>query len=256
MLTSEQKDEVWLVISKGLDRAEAAWGKVGSQMIRASASMEAQVLDEAFQSSNIPGHPEVGEIPEVSEFVALVVDMRNSSKRLKTKFSGSKFEHGMQRVFFETSALLPAVAKTVSFGDGVVTEYLGDGALALFNVEVGKRLDRIRRVHALAESCVGEVREMVNYQISERYKLNDPMSIGAGISVGKAMVTLVGYSDNYQPRAIGECVWEASKLSGEFNKVYLSESAKSAWPVVREGKIRFVGRQVRGVNGFALMRDD
>jgi len=41
----------------------------------------------------------------------------------------------LQRIFYETSALLPAMAKLIFFENGSVTEYLGDGVLGLFTRE-------------------------------------------------------------------------------------------------------------------------
>ncbi|MEX5607933.1 hypothetical protein ABFV58_07830 [Pseudomonas protegens] len=219
----------------GLDDAVRTWRKVGIVMDSINASFEAR----AGTESNIPGHPfvQTGE-PEATEFVALVVDMRNSTDRLQNLQKFPPIQSGFQRVFYETSALLPALATTVLFKDGHVTEYLGDGALILFKVDTNDRGKTVRDAYLAANDCVTETREIVNDLLAERFDLPS-LSIGAGLSVSHAIVTLVGTSDFRQPKAIGQCVWEASKLSSGVNTVRVSENLREAWPSSPGGTLRF-----------------
>lgn len=245
---------VSVAISKGLDRAESHWGEVGQEMTKKAMAFDAAMVraDESVKPSQIPGHPLVSDgSPKVDEFIAMVVDMRKSSERLKTKVSSPVIKHGFQRVYFETSALLPAISVVTSLKNGVVTEYLGDGALALFQVDKDDREGAIREASRAARNCVGDMRDLINIELDKRYQL-PPIDLGVGMSISKAMVTLVGALENQHPKAIGECVWEATKLSGETNVVMISETLRRQWPQSKGGKMQFMQRKVRGVDGYRL----
>lgn len=234
-MDAHQKALVRQAAEDGLNEAVRTWKKVGIVMDGINASFEGRAGNE----SNIPGHPFVkqGE-PEVTEFVALVVDMRNSTDRLQNLQKFPLIKSGFQRVFYETSALLPALATTALFKDGHVTEYLGDGALILFKVDSTDRAQTVREAYRVANNCVTETRRIVNELLAERFDLPN-LSIGAGLSLSNAIVTLVGTPAFMQPKAIGQCVWEASKLSNGVNKVRISENLKKAWPTVAGGTLHF-----------------
>lgn len=238
-MTPNERDEVYQAAVNGLDRAVRNWNQVGSQMLTAtmldSMGLEAYAKNESY----IPGHRFVdADKPEVDEFVALVVDMRKSSDRLKTRVKFPGIEDGFQRVYYETSALLPALAQTALHKDGHVTEYLGDGVLILFKVDIENRVRSIRTAYTAAARCVDTCRKIVNDLLFERFDLPG-LDIGAGLSLSKAMVTMVGIPDNMQPKAIGQCVWEAAKLSGGYNKVHVSKILRRAWPSTKGGTLRF-----------------
>ncbi|WP_460044422.1 hypothetical protein [Pseudomonas sp. S2_H01] len=238
-MTPKERAEITQAATQGLNRAIRNWNQVGSQMRKAmvldSISSEAYAVNESV----IPGHPFVDEEkPEVDEFVALVVDMRKSSERLKTRASFPGIEDGFQRVYYETSALLPALAQTALHKDGHVTEYLGDGVLILFRVDTDDRPKTIKAAYNAAARCVDISRKIVNDLLFERFKLPS-LDIGAGLSLSKAMVTMVGLPGSMQPKAIGQCVWEASKLSAGYNRVNVSEDLKTAWPSVKGGSLKF-----------------
>jgi class 3 adenylate cyclase len=254
MLTSAQERQVSDAVERGLNRAEATWKSVGRQVVLAKSQ---PVFDHALEEaqskpSSIPGHPWVsGERPTVDEFVALVVDMRNSSEHLKSRRASAKIEYGFQRVYYETSALLPAVSVTCAFNEGVVTEYLGDGALILFRVDPEDRVETIRQAYRAAKHCVGQSRDIVNRHLQARFDLPE-IHIGAGLSMSKALISLVGDDQDSQPKAIGECVWEATKLSGGTNTVHVSESVRSGWPSSKGGLLRFIKTRVKSVDGYRV----
>jgi class 3 adenylate cyclase len=234
-MDDNQKALVRQAAVDGLNEAIRTWRKVGVAMEDINESFEARAGNE----SNIPGHPFVqSEEPEVTEFVALVVDMRNSTDRLQNLQKFPPIKSGFQRVFYETSALLPALATTVLFKDGHVTEYLGDGALILFKVDMSDRATTVREAYLAANDCVTDARQIVNELLAEQFNLPN-LSIGAGLSVSNAIVTLVGTSTFRQPKAIGQCVWEASKLSSGVNTVRISENLREAWPSAPGGTLRF-----------------
>lgn len=237
-MTPGQRQAVKDAAENGLNEAVSNWKKVGHLM-------RVMVLDhvgnEAYAKSEsyIPGHPfiETGK-PAVDEFIALAVDMRKSSARLITNEHFPGIESGIQRVYYETSALLPALAQTARFEDGEVTEFLGDGVLILFKVDEIFRTKSVTRAHLAAKNCIAETRDIVNALLHARFSLPE-IQIGAGLSISKALVTLVGLQDNMQPKAIGQCVWEASKLSDGVNRVHMSKSFRAAWPTSKGGTTTF-----------------
>ena len=106
-------NEIVSIVDKSLDRAEAIWNKVGNKVIAefaAALSARAKLVP-----SEIPGHLLVDtETPEVDDFIALVIDMRNSSEHLMCSISEKKAKISqLQRIFYEVSALLPAMAKII-----------------------------------------------------------------------------------------------------------------------------------------------
>ncbi|UIF88021.1 hypothetical protein KAF44_22465 (plasmid) [Cupriavidus necator] len=243
MLTTSQKQEVKKAVVLGLDNAEKTWKKIGSELLKEGYAFD-HAIEAHLEPSRIPGHPLVSDNnPVVEEFVAVMVDMRDSSKHLKTRVNGIAME-GIQRIYFETSALLPAVAVTTGFREGVVTEYLGDGALVLFPVQVGDRPKSVRAAYQAARDCVDDARAIINEELYRRYKLPS-IDLGAGLSLSKALVTLVGTPGNLQPKAIGECVWEASKLSGGRNAVFVAEGVKKAWPATQGERYASFARLLR-----------
>ncbi|MBP0639871.1 hypothetical protein [Cupriavidus sp. AcVe19-6a] len=249
-MNSNERTKVSAAIEEGLDRAEANWGEVGHLLeARYQVSTEKYAMDSA--DSNIPGYPIVSaDRPQVDEFIALVVDMRGSTQRLKTHIARAKV-NGLQRVYYETSALLPAVAVTCGFQAGTVTEYLGDGGLVLFGVNKDDRVDSVKLAYRAAKNCIGDMRQLINVAIAKRYNLPE-VSLGAGLAMSRAMVTLVGVAGNYQPKAIGSCVWDATKLSGGVNAVHVSPDIKSAWPTAQNGLMRFKPLSLKHVEGFKM----
>ena len=248
-LTKEETAEVRKVVGDSLDRAERIWGEVGVNF--SGSERRHIVLANEAVDSKIPGHPAVQEqIAEVDDFVALVADMRDSSKHLMTRIGSAKVSE-LQRVFYETSALIPALAMAIRFGGGSVTEYLGDGVLALFQAGGAKKTGAIYSAHSAATNCLEVVSEAINPLIAKRYSL-PPIVIGVGMSFSKAIVTVVGDDSHREAKVFGECVYYASKLSGGCNQIYIDEALKFAWPESDNGVLRFLRKKVREVDGYLI----
>ncbi|GAB6059284.1 hypothetical protein JCM31598_24010 [Desulfonatronum parangueonense] len=190
--------------------------------------------------------------PKVDTFIALVADMRDSSNHLLQAISDKKAKVSqLQRVFYETSALLPALAKTVADHNGKVTEYLGDGILALFKVNEKDRRNSITSSYYAAKKCMEVNQDVVNKVILERYKL-PPLSIGIGLAMSKAVITLVGLKNFSQPKVLGECVYRASKLSSGQNKIYVDTFLHESWPTSKGGKLKFQRVKRSDVDGYMI----
>lgn len=215
--------------------------------------METALAKAEIMPSNIPGHDWVSDDrPLVDTFIAAVVDMRDSSKHLLQAISQKDAKVSqLQRVFYETSALLPAMAQTLKYQQGQVTEYLGDGVLALFRVEPGEEKNTIYKAHWASQDCIGEARTIVNKELARRYSL-PPLDLGVGLSCSKAIVTLVGLDGDKHPKAIGECVYRAAKLSKGKNEVYVDAWLRQTWPRGNGGIWGFLEKHLRGEPGYLV----
>lgn len=257
MLSQDQKIEVQEVVNKSLNEAEHHW-KNGGHKIVAMASFK-DYLHESFESaedSRIPGHETVrSDETVIDEFIALVADMRNSSRHLMCAVSEKKSAvSGLKRVYYETSALLPALALGISYEGGNVTEYLGDGVLALFKVNQNNKNKTIYSSYNAAKHCVNDIRLIVNSVLKERYGL-EKINIGVGLSISKCLVTLIGLPNDKHPKAFGECVFRATKLSGGVNTVICDNNLRYMWPSKEGGTIKFKNRTLNNVSGCEIFKN-
>lgn len=247
-LGQDKMTQLRQLIELSLDAAENIWNQAEPQL-------SANQLREAIKSipSQIPGYPQVSRFsPQVDRFIAAVVDMRDSTKHLLCAISAKTTSvNQLERVFYETSALLPSVALALSFEKGSVTEYLGDGVLALFQVQEQNPAQSIYAVHRAAKSCLSEVRILVNHAIGERYNL-PPIDIGVGLGMSKAIVTVVGTAQFEQPKVLGECVYRATKLSRGRNEIMIDQALHDSWPRSSDGTIRFVPKKLDDFNGYVV----
>ncbi|HIF9289536.1 TPA: hypothetical protein ACX6Q0_001510 [Photobacterium damselae] len=256
-MNNEQKNLLRQLICANLDNAERIWDKEGAQLGVGNECFDSksrQLEKSESVTSFIPGYPLVStDTNEVASFIALVADMRNSSKHLLCEMSLKKAKVSMlQRVYYETSALLPALAKTISFEKGAVTEYLGDGVLAFFKVDDTDPSESIYAAHRAAKNCINTCRMIVNEELFKRYEL-PALDIGVGLASSKALITLVGLDGAKQAKAFGECVFRATKLSGGTNEIYVDKRLDAMWPVsLTGGGMSFKQKMLNGVDGFLI----
>ena len=258
-MESSQKDEIRDVVNEALDTAERHWTGGGYKLKRAAmdhiatSSVENLFEDEA---SNIPGHPTVQEERTViDDFIALVVDIRGSSDRLvrNTSLKKSKVSD-IQRVYYETSALLPACAKAIQFRTGSVTEYLGDGVLALFQVDKDDTKTAVYQAYGAAKDILYEMLPIVNKILEERYNL-DELKIGIGLGYSNAIVSLIGLPNEKHPKAFGACVFHATKLSDKYNEIHIDEPLYHLWPTGKKGSVKFVSTNRSNVKAYRIDRN-
>jgi len=249
--------DIRMLVNRSLDHAEKHWRKGGHHLIAESASGNEALNKSAMDAavSRIPGY-EIVEDGEtiVDEFIAIVIDMRGSTKHMLNADKSSSLE-GIQRVFYETSALLPALEKTINIYSGGVTEYLGDGVLGFFKRDEAKPEKAIYNAHDAAKSCLSTTLEIVNESLKIRYGL-PPLVIGVGMALSKALISLSGIDGVKHPKAYGECVFRATKLSGGQNVVLIDQRLRDAWPKTQGGTLSFMKSEVAkdGVTGFKLIR--
>jgi class 3 adenylate cyclase len=247
MLSSDQNAELKVLAVESLDEAERIWKKVGSRMaILAESAQFSKALE-----SDIPGHPyvEFGD-PKVDEFIAIAVDMRDSHGHILVASSDTEVEL-VQRAFYESSVLLPTIAKVISFKKGSVTEYLGDGVLGLFLASGEQKVSAIYDSYNAAVNCLHVLHDVVNPLLDERYGLPD-LEIGIGLALNTAVVTLVGLPESRHPKAFGECVYRATKLAKGRNEIYIDDTLRYSWPTEKGGKLLFSKKSVRGIDGYLV----
>ena len=169
---NQLQDKVRTVCRYSLDEAENEWEytEAGQKLVEKSASMESRdeslaIFDSAIPS-NIPGHNLVDKA-KISDFIALVCDIRKSTQRLSTTLVDAEV-NGIQRVFYETSALLPSLEVVIDHFSGSVTEYLCDGVLGFFPY---LNDDDVYNSYYASIGCMEKVRTMVNSEINHRYNL-------------------------------------------------------------------------------------
>lgn len=254
MLDDTQKAEVSKIVTEALDNAEKVWKSDGYRIAMDSAAVIVEKRE--IVPSRIPSHPNVdGDEPKVEKFIALVADMRKSSQHLLCAIGDGAKASMLERVYYETSALLPALERTIGYEEGSVTEYLGDGVLALFKVNKTSPNDMIYAAHEAAKNCVGDARDIVNKAIAERYKLPE-IDVGVGLSMSDALVSLFGLNGQRHPKVFGSCVYYATKLSGGKNEIYVDKSLNENWPTSKGGTLKFLPKKIKGVDGFLLSRKD
>jgi class 3 adenylate cyclase len=252
-MTETQKKEIANLVNDSLDQAEEVWGEVGPKLLNRAMAKAAQFANEAVEASvptTIPGHEflEDGK-PIVDEFIALVLDMRDSSKHLNCACAHAKVEM-LQRVFYETAAILPACSKVISDEKGGVTEYLGDGLLAFFQAEKD-RTNACYSAHNAASGCMAAISEIINPILDNRYDLPE-IEIGIGMSFSKAVLTIAGQANFVKPVAFGQCVFHATKLSKGRGEIVVDEALNLIWPTSDTGTLRFFAREMNGIKGYVL----
>jgi class 3 adenylate cyclase len=249
MLSKEQEEEIASLVNTSLNRAEEMWENVGDLKKSIRGTLEET-------RTFIPGHPYLKENEYRSDrFIAMMIDMRDSTKHLRQAISEKIAKVSlMQRVFYEVSALLPTMAKVIEFEEGAVTEYLGDGVLALFQLPKTKKEEEaaIYASSCAARNSLYVLDKFINPILKSRYSL-PPIRIGVGIAFSDAIITSFGIPPNSQVKVIGQSIYFASNLSKGINEIIVHEWLENIWPKSDTGKIRFSKKDFSdNIKGYVL----
>lgn len=222
-------------VNTALDGAEKTWNRVAPEFINESLIKASR--SDRLTPSKIPGFPFIdGGKPQVGEFIAFVLDIRNSTNHLIQAISAKSCKASqLERVLYEITAINTAGALVINYYNGGITEFLGDGFLALFKVTESRD---VHPAHNAAKYFLHTVLPELNNIINIRYNL-PKLQIGIGLAYSKAIVTVVGHENNIHPKAIGECVYRASKLSSGVNKILIDDRLENLWPTSKGGKLQF-----------------
>ncbi len=231
-------DKLKIEVNNALDRAELIWKKVERKLVMMSEGGLIRDGLERSLPSDLPDHPMVNPIkPEVDDFIAFVLDIRNSSKHLNEAIGKPAKATQLERVLYEVTAVNTIGCIIIEEKKGKITEFLGDGFLALYKVS-NENKSNVYNAHNAAKECMRVVKDVVNPILWERYNL-PPLEIGIGLAYSKVIITVVGYGDNLHPKALGECVFRASKMSDGINEIHIDDRLKVFWPSTKEGTLRF-----------------
>lgn len=248
-MTNAEGQALRELVAASLNEAERVWNQARPLMEKSAVRM-----DSAWNmQTTIPGYETIIDgKPEVDTFICMAIDMRDSSGHLMQAISAKIAKVSqLERIFYETSALLPAAAEIIGNHGGRVTEYLGDGALGMFLAR-GEGEDRneiVRTVHRAASSYLNCVNEIINPELDRRYRL-PPLSVGIGLAFSRAVITAVGLQGNRLPKVVGECVYRATKLCKGDNEIVVDERLRNIWPSKKGGKLRFVPKAFKGSAGI------
>jgi len=231
--------EIKNILLKELEKAESIWNDVKNDILEKGVR-NFSALNESYTPSDIPGFPLLknGE-GKVGKFIAMVLDIRNSTEHLLQANKNKKGVSQLQRVFYETTAINTIGLITVNKNSGTITEFLGDGFLAIFSAE--DNLD-VYKPKKAAEECLRLLKDIINPVLNERYDLPE-LTVGIGLAYSKAIVTVIGFNEDLFPKAIGECIYRASKLSNGKNEILYDKGIKIFWPSSKGGKISFIEKR-------------
>lgn len=258
-VTQDFRIELDKLVRDSIAAARTKWDTIRTLIKEAEATefSASASLNREFLPSEVPGYPlvESSEV-RVDKFVAMVLDMRGSSQRIKelirTDNKGG-VESPLERVFYETSALLPLVCRVVREHKGSTTEYLGDGTLSLFQAteNLDQEKNAIRNAFCAAKDSMYSVVSILNPVLSELFDLK-PVKIGIGLAISKAVVHVVGHTELRQVKAYGHCIFLASKLSKGQNEIICDSHLKECWPSAKNGPITFKERQFGDLKGYEI----
>ncbi|MEA4968085.1 MAG: hypothetical protein VB048_08235 [Bacteroidaceae bacterium] len=244
------KEKIEKIVITSLIRAEELWENTLEKNKVIASAKETE--------TSIPGHRYLGKDKYKSDcFLAFMLDMRGSTEHLIQAISARTAKVSeMQRVFYEVSALLPAMASIIENTDGAVTEYLGDGLLALFQLPFDnkeKREDVCKISMTVARDCLEALNVAVNPILFARYSL-PALKIGIGMSYSQAIITHFGIEPNTQVKVIGRCIYDVSKLSKGENEIAIHEKLEKIYPSGKGGKLSFTRRTFNDIQGYVLNR--
>lgn len=181
--------------------------------------------------SEIPGYEnktmKFGQF-ENRPFVVLMTDIRNSTTLINQP-------NGMEYMFQIYYAYAAMVANIIDRHSGTVTEFLGDGLLALFEIEqnnVGQSL--MTSMGAARE--IMEARTAILNPVLRQFHLPN-IDYGIGIDYGPTIVTRFGFKGDNDLKAFGTCAHNVSRLSKGVNQIKVSQGAQQVWPVVPGGTL-------------------
>lgn len=233
-------------------RAEKVLAELGPHLRKAAHLF----LEEASTEipSRIPQHATVSyDRPVIGDFAAVITDIRDSTKHLRTAISGTFSQ--VERLYFETSVALPVVAKVTELFNGSTTEYLGDGTLSLFEINENSPMEGCKKAYRASKSTLEVLDEVINPVLLER-KL-PALRMGIGIGRSRAIVSAVGLSDALQPNAFGECVFFAAKLSKwGSNEIYADSIFRRSFKKAEGGLLQFRRRTREEIDGFLICRSE
>jgi adenylate cyclase len=132
--------------------------------------------------------------------VSMFIDMRGSTKLAEMRLP---FD-----VVFLINRFLGAASQAVIEAGGQPNQFIGDGLLALFGLDVDSA--KACRQAMRAAALVGTNVEYMNHQFAA--DLREPIQFGIGIHGGKVVIGDIGFRDHTVFTAVGDAVNVAARL--------------------------------------------
>jgi class 3 adenylate cyclase len=227
--------KITTAVKDALDEADRVWNNVKHEFIVESVKAMSFSEEKKKTISFLPDLPYLEHNKQiVPNYIALVLDMRKSTEHLLQAIEAKRSQ--LSRVMTETFALNAMGNVIVKQYGGSITEYTGDGFIAFFKVAQDQgNLKAIRsKAYTCAEKCLDAVREIINPELHARYEL-PAVDVGIGLAYSQAIVTIVGTEPNFHVKAIGKCVFRASKLSNGKNSIKIDDDLRRGWPTAKPG---------------------
>ena len=139
-------------------------------------------------------------IGEERYLVSMFVDMRGS-----TKFAEARLPFD---TLYLVNRFLGAASQAVVSAGGQPNQFIGDGLLALFGLDVDPATACRQAISAAA--LIAANVEHLNHQFAS--DLREPLQFGIGIHGGEAIIGDIGYRDRTVFTALGDSVNVASRL--------------------------------------------
>ena len=224
-------------IKKSFERAQQCWDKTGDYFrMHEMAKAYNNRADDAV--SKIPGYDDLGWTQyDKGSFICLFADMRDSSLRFCQALKG--WTPAEKRVLYETFSMQAMFEHIVHENGGTVTEFLGDGCLALFHLPDDMKADdkgqKYKDAFRASKEIVGQGLTILNGCLGE-IKIPD-LKLGVGLACSKAIITKVGSKRNNSQKAIGAGIYKASKLSCGENVVIPDKSFTDFYPKSKGGTL-------------------
>jgi adenylate cyclase len=132
--------------------------------------------------------------------VSMFVDMRGS-----TRLSEERLPFD---IVFLINRFVDAACQAVTEAGGQPNQFVGDGVLALFGLDVGRTTACRQALHAA--SLVASKVAYLNHQFAT--EVRDPIHYGIGIHAGEVIVGDIGFRDRTVFTALGDAVNVAARL--------------------------------------------
>ena len=137
--------------------------------------------------------------------------------------------------------------------EGAVTEYLGDGLLALFqsSQNIEERNHVLGNTITAAKDCMEGLGDVVNPILHSRYSLPF-LEVGIGLAYSEAIISHFGLHPDTQVKVIGKCIYLASQLSKGRNEIIIHENLEMIWPTSKDGRLKFTVKQFKDFKGYVV----
>ena len=181
-------------------------------------------------------------IGEERYIVSMFVDMRGSTKLAEARLP---FD-----AIFLVNRFLGAASQAVVDAGGQPNQFIGDGLLALFGLDVDPATACRQAIKAAA--MVAANVEHLNYQFAT--DLREPIQFGIGIHGGEVIIGDIGYRDHTVFTALGDAVNVAARLQDMTKSLEVQRHYIGGGLQDRRDRLRCVGAHAKSRSAAVTSR--